>query len=1067
MATKVELYISWNNALVDYFITTGTSTVFYVTKSKIEDIGKKYDIDKKEEESYYACFIRAISFFVETSDSARPNSRGRIRYESLRKYLFSKLHIKEYTTQNKKDRLLEEKFNNNATLLDFAVFLTKHTIFVALNPNTKFELPYFSYVIFILLGFNNDRTWNGVKEIFKSNKIYFSEQERVKVASLFEALIDNNILTPLCVQTRDQYIKYLKYHSVLKLKDRSLFEKILYDNHIQWDCNMVYGDLRNLIWRVGIRNTDEYTNLREELLKADTRPYFESLIKEFDRELYALNRSSEASAGNNTPVKRGKFRFVVDHRSRSTQIWLQYIQPDRAVSNNGITLTHIHSYADNCHVDVENTILWANYVSTGLKYQDNDYFVDSNRSDYYFFEIIEGEKLAEMVEPEQLAGKGCFLVIRTNSEKKQDIINYHKAQLVDNSSLPIFGDGWDVYYIPQYVPKKIEINISDGYENQELRYAQICFDNCITIDKKIYLLEAFPYIVTEGINDPLQEVGISICDIDGKNVEFKKKSVGKRIYLYDFDTIPCGEIKVTITVDDIEESRSFRVICNTQVDPAINKPCARFDKWGCLVNKLQKEYYSDNQITLAKSNQVRITRYTPGYIKEDKQPYHRLMAILYSLGNYASKYRFTSKDLDNILIYLAGFDGDNLTEGDIKIIKDTLRDLGIVTHYYENGKYIYETNTPRLIPLKEGRHIYNGKNEQVTGKQMLYVLYGTYSQDMLDNLYSSVDHFEYKPLSLNSKLDKYIPSYIVVGLGINQNLNTIQVCSSSFVDDLLLFAGKVSELDQDKDAFKTYNFNDDTSYSYPVMVPSPYNRGRKELLRLSNTTILNNDVLSPDLLSTYVRYKHNEPVWCVDRDFQQNTELYFKRDWKLPFYVRKALVAQNLALPKYLYAFGLDDIFGADSKDRLFCEMYMYECAQQCKKDVLGGIIPKQVEVAPNGFKMFAVKCHENELKNWHLELYINDKLRCYTKRVESLEKVFYVNDSKQFEVVSNKEGCNTLNAKLSAVLHLISHCSTSRFNEDEWIKDYLILARDKAESPNLNTGEKYEVKIIKPKNNN
>ena len=134
-------------------------------------------------------------------------------------------------------------------------------------------------------------------------------------------------------------------------------------------------------------------------------------------------------------------------------------------------------------------------------------------------------------------------MIRTNSEKRQDIINYHKAQLVDNSSLPIFGDGWGIYYVPQYVPKKIEINISDGYENQELRYAQICFDNCITIDKKTYLLEAFPYIVTEGINDPLQEVGISICDIDGQNVGFKKKSVGNRIYLYDFDKVPCGEIK--------------------------------------------------------------------------------------------------------------------------------------------------------------------------------------------------------------------------------------------------------------------------------------------------------------------------------------------------------------------------------------------------------------------------------------------------------------------------------------------------------------------------------------------
>ena len=52
MATKVELYISWNNALVDYFITTGTSTVFYVTKSKIEDIGKKYDIDLKSADNF-------------------------------------------------------------------------------------------------------------------------------------------------------------------------------------------------------------------------------------------------------------------------------------------------------------------------------------------------------------------------------------------------------------------------------------------------------------------------------------------------------------------------------------------------------------------------------------------------------------------------------------------------------------------------------------------------------------------------------------------------------------------------------------------------------------------------------------------------------------------------------------------------------------------------------------------------------------------------------------------------------------------------------------------------------
>lgn len=1075
MATSSELYISWNNALVDYFISTSTSTVFYVTDSKIEDIGKKYNIEKDEEESYKDCFVRAISFFIEKSNSAKGNLRGRIRYTTLKSGLFSILRIEGYTTPttiNDLEDLLETQFGNNkATLLDLAIFLTEHTIFLDVSSKTKLEFAYFSYVIFILLGFNNseDRTWKGVEEKFKSNKIYFSNNERGKVASLFKTLIDNNVLTSLCVQTQDPYMKYLKYHSVLRPMDRSLFEDILYENHIQWDCNMVYGDLRNLIWRVGIKNTGKYTKLREELRKASTRPYFESLIKEFNREQYALNRSSEVSAGNNTIVKRGKFRFVVDYRSLSTQIWLQYLQPDRAVSNNDITLTHIHTYADNCRVDMNNSVLWTDYVSNGLKYQDSDYFVDSTRSsDFYFFEIIEGVLLAEMVEPEQLVGKACFLVIRNNSKNRQYIINYHKAQPIDISRLPVFGNGWDVYYIPQYEPKQMEINISDSQETQELRYAQICFDNCITIDKK-YLLEAFPYIVTEGINDPLQEVGILILDIYGQNVGFKKKSVGNRIYLYDFDTVPCGEIKVTITVDRIEESRSFRVICNTQVAPAINKHCARFDKWGCLNNSLQNEYYSDNQITSAKSNQAQISDIPsiPNYNKEDKQPYHRLMAILYSIGNSANKYRFTSKDLDNILIYLAGFDGDNLTEWEIKKIKYTLRDLGIVTHYYENGKYLYETNTPRLTPLKEGRHIFNGKNEQVIGERMLYLLYGTYSQVMYDYLYTTVDHFEYKSLILssnNSKLNKYIPSYIVVGLSTNQNLDTIQVCSTSFVDELLLFAGKVSELDQDKVAFKTRNFNDDTSYSYPVMVASPYNRGRKELLRLSPNDILDNDNLSPDLLRTYVRYKHNEPVWCVDRGLQQ-TELYFKSDWQLPFYVRKALVAQNSALPKdNLYAFGIDDILGADSKEHLFCKMYMYECAQQYKKDVLGDIIHKQVEiVTTKGLKMIAIKSTENGLNNWHLELKMNGKLRCYTQHDKSSKKVFYVNDNKQVEVVSNKERCNTINAKLSAVLNLIIYCSTSKFDENEWVNEFLILAHNKADIPKLNSGEKHEVKIIMP----
>ena len=228
--------------------------------------------------------------------------------------------------------------------------------------------------------------------------------------------------------------------------------------------------------------------------------------------------------------------------------------------------------------------------------------------------------------------------------------------------------------------------------------------------------------------------------------------------------------------------------------------------------------------------------------------------------------------------------------------------------------------------------------------------------------------------------------------------------------------------------------------------------------------MLDNDNHSKNLLRTYIRYKHNEPVWWIDRKLQQ-TELYFKSRWQLPFYIRKALVAQNSALQKDLYAFGIDDVLGTDSKDRLFCEMYMYECSKQCKKnvlDVLGGLDTKQVKIVSNGLKMVAIKSTEYGCHNWHLELYMNDKLRCYTKSDKYSEKVFYVNGNKQVEVVSNKERCNTLNAKLSAVLNLIIDCSTSRFNEDEWINKYLILSPDMADIPKLNSGEEHEVKIIK-----
>jgi hypothetical protein len=1068
MASRSELYINWNKALVDYFISTSTSTVFYVTDSKINDIGLKYCIDKEESETFVDCFIRAISFFIEKRSDVRRNSRGRICYKDLRNDLFCKLQIQGYTSQTgekSKDSLLESVFgDNNASVLDFAVFLTKHTILTDLRSKTELQYPYFSYVIFVLLGFNKseNREWKDVKDIFESNGIYFCNNDRAKVASLFKHLIDKDkVLTPSCVQTQDPYIKYLKYHSVLKPGDKNLFDEILFEHHIQWDTRMVYGDIRDLIWRVGIRNIQQYEKLREALLDTHTRPYFESLIKNFDREEYALRVANETNAGNNGSTIKGHFRYVADCLSRSSQIWLQYIKPKCAVSNSGITLTPIYTYADNYRVDVrdKDRILWADYASKGLSYKDSKYSVSSKKSDLYFFEIIEGRLLAEMIEPEQLAGKACFLIINRNKKDKQNIIKYHHAQQIDIRELHVFDDRWEAYCVPQYVPKQSEVEISFNQTNQLLRYAQVCFDNSITIDRKIYLLEAFPYIVTEGIDDPSNEVDISISDIYGNNVSFKKKIVRNRIYLYDFDNVSCGEIKTTITVDDLEETRSYRVTSNVQVPLATARTCARFDKWGCYNNNLQDYYYSDNEIIPSKSTSCKNVIDGLNYVKSDKQPYNRLMSILYLLGNnLARDYTFGSNDLDNVLNYLADYEGETLTQYEIKRLKYALRNLGILTHYYENGKYVYETNTPRLVPLRKERILFN--NGRRTDSRELYLLYGTYSQSIYDELYDVVDHFEYKPIELGDKLNKYIPPYIVVGICRDQKIDSIQICDNYLFDDLMDFAGKVSELDQDENVFRKYNYIDNEPSDYPVMVPSNRDRGRKEMLRLSANDVLDNDDLSPDLLHTYIRYKHNEPVWFVDKERCKNSELYFRSDWLLPFYVRKALVVYNSALPEYLYAFGMNGILGTE---RLFYKMYTYKCDAKDKlKAVLGGIDPRKFEsasISSIGLKMYAIKTVENELKKEHVELYIHDKLLCYTKQ----DKVFYCNNGVYNEVISDKQGIKMLNAKLSAVLNLYIHCIPSIFEINEWINDYLCINSETIDTPSENDGVKFEVKIINP----
>lgn len=1100
--SKIIRFLKWTEALVDYFIY-GDSTVIFVTDKVIENIGKQYDIDIDDNEKYLDNFFRSILFMIRKEGS--PNEKGRIVYQRIRNDLFCKWRLKNYLSQNEMDQHLQESLDSNKTLFDFAVFLSNNIISNDVHCSCEIKFLYFPYVVLALLGFNQDegQEWSNIKNMLQQQGVYFSLNDRDNISKLFEALIRHGALNYHCTYTKDPYIKYLKYHSVLIPSKLKIFKSILYNHNILWDKGTTYNEIRQIIWK-HTRNTTEYSTIREALINNETRPYFEQMIKTFNPHEYRNHITINDHQTEEVNIEKGSFSFVIDLEELCTNIWTRYVCIEHPLEKEGIIVTTKEIISNTFIVDI-NSPIWKKYVVNGLNYKDDNYEISSRLNEnYYFFDIIDNRWLVEESEPDKLINRPCFLVLnKLKIGQHIKLLEYHHASLIEEFSISkFFGKDFNVYYIKVYQPHVCK-ELSSIEE--PVIYAKINRKSGIKIwknGKDYYMLDAFPYIEYEGIL--YKNITISIINAcDSHEVHCKKKVVGNKIYLYDFEKIITNEIKITITdnhnqrIDDEADAKSYFSVLNyDEIPNNYSKRYMKYDKWNSLTDN-DDVYYSNN-IVYPKQEQ-NINQIAPDIMpnKEYIKSYNRLMGILYSMGETqkvsrnSQEYDAIKKDsLDSAITYIAEFEGLSLSKSELYKLKSDLCELGIISKFYDNG-HLYQTSSVYLIPI--GKRVIlktsyakDGRTDYMPDITInYYILYGAYSQEIYNLAIKSADEIFY--INYNNDYLDLLPPITICGY---QTDSKIPIIVSKVItsENLLSFAGSICNLEHDS-LIQDYKISscenrESLKHDYPIMEAANNNtdsflakRAKKYQLRISDHEKIHNDSIPLDLLYNYVQFKKRIPMW-IEAEQGGDGNIYFKQDWHQPFFIKKALTLSSCHLAAKAFTFGVDNFLDDKVENNsLFTTLNYYTVKSVTTKTKLKKCLGDEnshilyfkniSKKFNNHFSLKAYKQLDKSINIWWLVLYYNNKEIAFTDKIS--RKVYMVNDNKFKHVNINSENRNNVNGIFSAIFNL--YYEHSHFGEiTQWYNDCHLQLDDQDIKENIpyatRETKEYDIIIMKNINN-
>lgn len=834
----------------------------------------------------------------------------------------------------------------------------------------KFDLPFFSIVVYIILRFGEKETlqWNNLTDrIYAKKEVDEDDQTKttlnksyLKIAVGSRPYINDLWVKIHCYNKRfnkdavvydsEPYAGKIKYHLPLsapiqrKLKDAIYktdtwryymlpFEKKL--NYLESSlsdtkANKELKDLFQRIW-----NSKDFQNAEAQKVR--------EIIEHFNVEDYE-NKLEERKTNEEylQTIIKGKFALAIhftkdnDNDDTASIILLTTVQQEIIGSGYEISQgtedtigTEEYNvnpviYRGSKEVDLEDHKLFIKGVCqiTQIKTEDVVFFYRFNYNEYtgesYYIQTREIVK-----------GNPYFVAVRNNDNAicnfeewcKSNDNNFEKYDLEESQYL--FGNGWIVYYSDKSLNGQFYDATDIVSDIGQLSVSTIDLGGGIKNKDGEYFINALPYIFIP--NDLNVSIKIEICESydswlfiwDSCQYTHQKNRI-----IVDFTQMPqIGEgafCKYTISHDSEEISLPKFPICNQKIQYDQNV-LYKFDELG---------HISDDQYVLSGNTIVgnHFSKPSGGYMIQDLTELTETTESMYLVNLLAAKsYNCeaatikTGKDQDfeKCLDYAK-------TRVDIpeywasKNIKDLLSATGYININYEKGECQIIPPAFTKIP----------RSLNWMPECQLILLSGCYTRKFINDLLVFCNDNNVKVYHIPNKI-AILPPTILLGHNFNPNEFIEKYkhqCDVLLEQDLAL--SLLNCVPSTTTIFNSFSFSYRDDYFITHLQPlekenEPHPRIRKDKNRRPNWYIELKGNLFADIdknmISWAFLYCYMEQEKTVVINHQN--KLYIPSDIGLPTLIRRSLYLMNLIWPKTIKAF----VCNSHTKDKYYSLINVYE----------------------------------------------------------------------------------------------------------------------------------------------
>lgn len=727
-----ERYCAWNAALYHYYFNNNDQQVLlYVDDDVLEEVGK-------------------------SSTSITENLNGKTYIE----------HFLSSTCIKRSDRVYFPKTNNDRD--DYPLLYRLMERMSRIPNNGDRICTCLPFAVMLLYFFQKgDNTGNRTEQAVKDHIMFHLRQNESFSFSVVEKLWaaiektggENFASSQLAENANQPYAGRLKFHLVLKKRDKDDFIKVLKDNHLVWDEQQeTFSEFINFrVWPY--LTTSLIDAIKKPIHDLAKRPYFESLVRSchsyVDSDYFSLS------------TERAKklvyvYRWQENNGGIVEKLWFKIDEPG------GQFLAPFHGafvFIDEDNTDniLENVPFGKNRITIKQDGKNLEFKIE----DYPF--ILFKEVRQGFFEQEHAPKNGENYLFICNNQKALDLVA--KQDCNDLSDfINAFGISSKALYIRNWVYDSYweEHNQSDNYGHLKQQYPRwvggLLSPN--NFRKRSYTYSALPFIEfeTEELARSSQiEWRVANSDESSWKIVSKSKTIGNRRYInkdIDFND-DCSFLHIelrVVTANSITPLSDMFVSRKLSIDYSDKYG---YDKYG--VCTYPYEPLPESRI----KNDIR-----------HRQDYSDIptnnFIILDILTQYSDENGVLSQEkLKNALRYvLKYYDIKDEKENRNELIH-ALVDLGYINGYQDpqDGLYYNQINKPFLSRTQKS-FTFGGAN--------VYILRGCYDSGLVrrltDYCHSSGIKIGYVSLSHKQPFC-CLPDIIMVDISCLQNYNEISdVC---------------------------------------------------------------------------------------------------------------------------------------------------------------------------------------------------------------------------------------------------------------------------------------------------